>query len=152
MLMLTHGTDTMVDIYDTEDIMVDTMDIHIDMDMDIGDVRREVLNLSQPLMQMLMLILMLTPGTHIMVAIYWDTVVIMVDMVMDTDMGDGLTTVMDTMDKPRFSSSTISIEKATYNSRAKALNFFLQMKKAVWSLCHWVLETVYQIKNDNYLC
>merc|ERR1712168_1626028 len=150
MLMLTHGTDTMVDIYDTEDIMVDTMDIHIDMDMDIGDVKRGVLNLSQPLM--LMLILMLTPGTHIMVAIYWDTVVIMVDMVMDTDMGDGLTTVMDTMDKPRFSSSTISIEKATYNSRAKAFIFFLQMKKVVWSLCHWVLGTVYQIKNDNYLC
>merc|ERR1712168_464373 len=111
MLMLTHGTDTMVDIYDTEDIMVDTMDIHIDMVMDIGDVRRGVLNLSQPLMLMLMLIQMLTPGTHTMVAIYWDTVVIMVDMVTDTDMGDGLTMVMDTTDKPRFSSSTISIEK-----------------------------------------
>merc|ERR1719347_1021971 len=34
-----------------------------------------------------------------MVAIFWDTVDIMVDMV--TDMGDGLTTDMDTMDKPR---------------------------------------------------
>jgi len=121
--------------------MVDTMDIHIDMDMDIGDVRREVLSLTQPLM--LMLIQMLTPGTHTMVAIYWVTVVIMVDTDTDTDMGDGLTMDMDTMDKPRFSSNTISIEKTRYNSRAKVFYFFLQINKMVWSLCYWVMGTVY---------
>merc|ERR1719348_1761010 len=92
---------------DTMDTLVDTMDILTDMDMVIGDVRRGVLSLTQPLM--LMLIQMLTPGTHTMVAIFWATMDIMVDMV--TDMEDGLTTDMDTMDKPRSSSNTISNEK-----------------------------------------
>merc|ERR1719348_1182732 len=44
-----------------------------------------------------------------MVAIFWDTVDIMVDM--DTDMEDGLTTDMDTMEKTRSSFNTISNEK-----------------------------------------
>jgi len=48
---------------------VDTMDIPIDMDMDIGDVRKEVLNLMLNPLLILMLMLMLTHGTDTMVDI-----------------------------------------------------------------------------------
>merc|ERR1719391_504251 len=59
-----------------------------------------------------------------MVAIFWDTVDIMVDM--DTDMEDGLTTDTDTMDKPRSSSNTISNKKAIHTFRATL--FFSSLK------------------------
>merc|ERR1719290_166670 len=73
-----------------------------------------------------------------MVAIFWDTVDIMVDM--DTDMEDGLTTDMDTMDKPRSSSNTISNEKPCILSEPLS-SFHLKNANLIWSLCYLVTGT-----------
>merc|ERR1719391_1640024 len=76
-----------------------------------------------------------------MVAIFWDTVDIMVDMV--TDMEDGLTTDMDTMDKPRSSSNTISNEKPCILSEPLSSFHFKDGKKKValkvYMAFHWRL-------------